>query len=96
MGLGMVGSALFDPALVVATLPLESGDTLLFYSDGITEAMNRKDEEYGVERLLLFARQQAPAKTAVQLRDAIRADVRKFLGPDPPQDDQTLVVVKVE
>lgn len=96
MGLGMVGSALFDPALVVATLPLESGDTLLFYSDGITEAMNRKDEEYGVDRLLLFARQQTSAKTAVQLRDAILADVRKFLGPDPPQDDQTLVVVKVE
>ena len=58
--------------------------------------MNRKDEEYGVDRLLLFARQQTSAKTAVQLCDAILADVRKFLGPDPPQDDQTLVVVKAE
>ena len=92
----MVGSAIFDPTLTVASLTLASGDTLLFYSDGITEAMNRKDEEYGLERLLLFARQQAPVKTAAQLRDAILADVRKFLGPDSPQDDQTLVVVKVD
>ena len=96
IGLGMVGGAIFDPTLTVASLPLASGDTLLFYSDGITEAMNRKDEEYGLERLLLFARQQAPAKTAAQLRDAILADVRKFLGPDLPQDDQTLIVVKVD
>lgn len=96
MGLGMVGSGIFDPTLVVETLSLSSGDTLLFYSDGITEAMNRKDEEYGLERLLPFVRQHASTKSAIQLRDAILADVRKFLGPDPPQDDQTLVIVKVE
>ncbi len=96
MGLGMVGSGIFDPTLVVETLSLSSGDTLLFYSDGITEAMNRKDEEYGLERLLPFVRQHASTESALQLRDAILADVRKFLGPDPPQDDQTLVIVKVE
>lgn len=94
MGLGLNGGKIFDQTLKVATLPLELGDKLFFYSDGITEAMNGKNEEYGEERLMQMAA-QASSLRAWETRDAVMTDVKKFLGPVAPQDDQTLVVVRV-
>jgi serine phosphatase RsbU (regulator of sigma subunit) len=94
MGLGLNGGKIFDQTLKVATLPLEPDDKLFFYSDGITEAMNNKNEEYGEERLMMIAA-QASSLRAPEARDAIMSDVGKFLGTVAPQDDQTLVVVRV-
>ncbi len=94
MGLGLNGGRIFDQSLKVETLQLESRDKLFFYSDGITEAMNEKNEEYGEERLMAVA-----AKTdgldAEQSRNVILSNVAEFLGPAQPQDDQTLVVLQV-
>ncbi|MGH9832656.1 MAG: PP2C family protein-serine/threonine phosphatase, partial [Blastocatellia bacterium] len=94
MGLGLNGGRIFDQSLKVETLQLESRDKLFFYSDGITEAMNEKNEEYGEERLMAVA-----AKTdgldAEQSRNVILANVAEFLGSAQPQDDQTLVVMQV-
>jgi len=94
MGLGLNSGKIFDQSLKVETLQLEPNDKLFFYSDGITEAMNPKNEEYGEERLMEVAA-NADGLAATEARDAVLADVTKFLGPNLPQDDQTLVVVKV-
>lgn len=94
MGLGLNNGSVFDSSLKVATLQLESNDTLFFYSDGITEAMNGKNEDYGEERLMSIAASVDGARAEIA-RDLIMADVGKFLGPVHPQDDQTLVVVRV-
>lgn len=94
MGLGLNQGKIFNATLKVATLQLAADDALFFYSDGITEAMNAKQEEYGEERLMAVAEQtdKLPASAAL---NAIMADVKEFLGSIAPQDDQTLVVVKV-
>lgn len=94
MGLGLNGGRIFDQSLKVETLRLEPGDKLFFYSDGITEAMNAKRDEYGEERLMVMA-ERTNGLDAEQSRDAVMADVAEFLGPVPPQDDQTLVVLQV-
>ncbi|HMV86877.1 MAG TPA: PP2C family protein-serine/threonine phosphatase [Blastocatellia bacterium] len=94
MGLGLNGGKTFNQSLQVATLQLEPEDKLFFYSDGITEAMNPKNEEYGEERLMEIAA-QADAFGATEARDAVLADVTQFLDSNAPQDDQTLVVVKI-
>lgn len=94
MGLGLNSGKIFDQSLKVETLQLERGDKLFFYSDGITEAMNEKRDEYGEERLMALA-QTTNGLNAEQSRDAVMADVAKFLGPVPPQDDQTLVVLQI-
>ena len=94
MGLGLGGSRVFDVSLKVSSVELAANDTLVFYSDGITEAMNQKKEEYGEERLMALAA-TGHNLTSEQMRDAIMADVGKFLGSVQPQDDQTLVVVRV-
>lgn len=94
MGLGLNGGKIFDQTLQVETLRLAPNDKLFFYSDGITEAMNSKNEEYGEERLLTIAA-AAHSLRAPEAREAVMSDVRRFLGASAPQDDQTLVVVQV-
>lgn len=94
MGLGLNGGKTFNQSLQVARLQLEPNDKLFFYSDGITEAMNPKNEEYGEERLMEIAA-RADDFGATEARDAVLADVTQFLASNSPQDDQTLVVVKV-
>jgi serine phosphatase RsbU (regulator of sigma subunit) len=94
MGLGLNGGKIFDQSLKVETLQLESNDKLFFYSDGITEAMNSKNEEYGEVRLMEVAA-GVDSLAANEARDVVLADVTKFLESNQPQDDQTLVVVKI-
>jgi sigma-B regulation protein RsbU (phosphoserine phosphatase) len=94
LGLGLNGGQLFNRILAVERIRLEPDDTLFFYSDGITEAMNASGEPYGEERLLAIAA-RTDGLGAEAARDAVLADVGAFLGETPPQDDQTLVVVRV-
>jgi hypothetical protein len=71
---------------------LEPADRLLLFTDGLSEAMNGKDEEYGEERVKeSLARAQAlPPLAAV---DRLVADVQGFCGAAPPHDDMTLLLV---
>ncbi|MDZ7344963.1 MAG: SpoIIE family protein phosphatase [candidate division KSB1 bacterium] len=77
------------------TISLPSGDALIFYTDGVTEAMNSNMEEFGVERLGAAIRSAAD-RSAEDLRNAIYERVLEFAGDRPQQDDLTLVVVKVK
>jgi hypothetical protein len=94
MGLGLNQGKIFNATLKVASLQLAPQDALFFYSDGITEAMNVKQEEFGEERLMALAEKTdgLPAESALE---AIMTDLKAFLGSIAPQDDQTLVVLKV-
>jgi len=94
MGLGLNAGKIFDQSLKVETLQLEPNDKLFFYSDGITEAMNSKNEEYGEGRLMEAAA-GVDGLAAAEARDVVLADVTRFLESNQPQDDQTLVVVKI-
>jgi serine phosphatase RsbU (regulator of sigma subunit) len=69
------------------------GDCLVLYTDGITDALNSADQEFGLARLkqvLLDAREQP----ADQIVARIMGAVRDFAGDEPPFDDQTLLVLK--
>jgi len=94
MGMGLNQGGVFDRSLKVETIQLERGDKLFFYSDGITEAMNEKRDEYGEDRLMAMA-ERTDGMNAEQSRDAVMADVSEFLGAIHPQDDQTLVVLHI-
>jgi len=75
------------------TIALSSGDVLLIYSDGITEAVNAGNEDFGEHRLITLA-QQNLALPAGALIEKIIAAVMAFAGNVPQRDDITLVVVK--
>jgi sigma-B regulation protein RsbU (phosphoserine phosphatase) len=75
------------------TTPLNPGDLLLVYSDGITEAMNANDEEFGEERLMAVVRENWSVSSS-ELIEKIVAAVQRHAGDTPQSDDITLVVVK--
>jgi sigma-B regulation protein RsbU (phosphoserine phosphatase) len=74
--------------------PLASGDRLVLYTDGLTEAMNSDEQEFGERRLLELCRNNI-ALSASELLAAIRKEVVSFCNGNF-QDDFTLVVVAVK
>ncbi|PYQ50747.1 MAG: hypothetical protein DMF59_09980 [Acidobacteria bacterium] len=71
--------------------PFANGSTVVLYSDGITEAENEAEEEFGSDRLENLLQ---PPCTAAELRDRIAAAVDGFVGSAPQHDDQTLVIAR--
>jgi phosphoserine phosphatase RsbU/P len=93
VALGLASSRIFEEACGVHQLNLGAGDTLLLYTDGLTEAMNEVAEEYGEDRLVSATR-AARQLDATSMRDAILRDVADFRGGAEVNDDLTLVVIK--
>ncbi len=73
---------------------LSPGDTLVLYTDGVTEAFNHAGEEFGESRLIESLRRHCD-RPAPHLVASIVDDVRKF-SPQEQSDDITLLVMKVE
>lgn len=71
------------------------GDLLVMFSDGITEAENTSGEEFGEWRLLEAICKHWDA-AARDLCDGVLADLRSFLGDLDAQDDQTLMVIRLQ
>jgi sigma-B regulation protein RsbU (phosphoserine phosphatase) len=74
---------------------LNTGDILLFYSDGITEASNREGKFFGTERLKKLLASNTHMASA-ELADRILEEVQEFTARGPITDDRTLVVMKVK
>jgi phosphoserine phosphatase RsbU/P len=72
---------------------ISPGDLLVAFTDGISEAMNLEDEEWGEDRLLDSIR-GCPAKTAQELLEYVFAAATQFAGAAPQHDDMTLVVLR--
>lgn len=75
------------------TVALHPGDCLIMYSDGITEAVNPEDVQFGEEGLLRVVSSSLHAPAA-GIIDAIVSAVRAHAGTAPQADDMTLVVIK--
>ena len=73
---------------------LLSGDIVLAYTDGLTDALNRTDEAFGKQRLITSLSQGGT--TAEEVAQRLLWDVRKFVGISPRTDDITLLVVRVK
>ncbi len=74
---------------------MEPGDKVVFYTDGIVEAMNKQQEIYGFERLQAVIK-SSPAETAEALMNDIISSVSDFTGAAPQHDDLTIIVVSAD
>lgn len=74
---------------------IDSGDILILYTDGITEATNSKDEQFGTKRLIALVKEHR-ALPASEMREKIMAAVLSYRSDDAPHDDLTLMLVKAE
>ena len=75
------------------TLQLEHGDTLLLYTDGVTEAINSGDEEFGEQRLQALLA-QLTSNSSQDIIERIKACVSDFAGEAEQSDDITLLAIK--
>jgi serine phosphatase RsbU (regulator of sigma subunit) len=89
--LGVLPGATYRQARVA----IQPGDLLVVFSDGILEAQNARDEEFGEARILA-AVEENWAGSPPEILDAVLAKVRTFLGKELPHDDQTLMVVRLQ
>jgi len=92
---GIVLGFLENFAFEEQMIPFSPGDLLLMYSDGITEAMNADEEEFGENRLVEVTLKHRD-ELASTLIEKIIAAVKLHTGDAPQMDDITLVVIKRE
>ena len=76
-----------------ATVAISDGDLLVMYSDGLVEAANDAEEEYGDARLLTLL-QTHLEQTPAQLRESILGSLAAFASVDVVQDDLTFAIVR--
>ncbi len=74
-------------------ISLEFGDGIALYTDGITEAWNVHDEQYGIDRLCDVISSNW-SQTAKQIQQAVIADVKEYIGTRKVVDDITLLILK--
>jgi sigma-B regulation protein RsbU (phosphoserine phosphatase) len=77
----------------VGTTRLENGDWLVIFTDGVVEAMNAKDEEYGEPELIRLVDRESGTAPADLLRSLL-ADLDRFVGNTPQHDDITCLLLK--
>ena len=96
LGLGIDEGARFDEILQEAEVPLRSGDLFLFFTDGLSEAMNGRAELFGERRLRdVIESAGNEGEEASVLKDRILAAIRTFVGDAAQNDDMTMVILKV-
>lgn len=91
---GMVIVLMPEARFTQASTQLGAGDTVVLFTDGVTEATNPRGEEVGdvaLAQLVTGNRDLAPA----ELETLILGEVDRFSASETQQDDQTLVVARV-
>ena len=94
VGLGLAANALFRKSLEEKTIHLKKGDTIFFYTDGLSEARNQEGEEYG-EEILTETLLDLHGQGAHEILLAIRDRVDTFSQGVPRHDDVTLVALRM-
>ncbi len=95
LGLKLDNGEKFAELLEEVTLPLETGDLFVLFTDGITEAMNAAEDLFGEDRLGALVEEHADLPFE-ELRERIIREVRAFAGEPGPHDDMTLILLKVD
>src|SRR3954447_14648830 len=95
VGLKLDNGEMFERHLVEETIPLQAGDLYLLFTDGISEAMNARDDLFGESRLgrLVETHAHLPSE---ELRERMLREIAAFVGDAPQHDDMTMILVKVD
>lgn len=95
IAIGLARGKAFADSLEEIEIHFKSGDAFVFYTDGFSEAMNKRGEEYGEQRLSEIIQKEGGAP-AQSIADCITKDVREFVGSVPQHDDMTMIVIKIK
>jgi sigma-B regulation protein RsbU (phosphoserine phosphatase) len=88
---GLLPDAIYEECRLV----LQPGDLMLAYTDGISEALNLQDQEWGEERMVAAARSRLP-ESAGSILSHIVTEADRFAATAPQHDDMTLLLMKLD
>ena len=91
---GIALGAIENITLQEIEIKLTQGDEVIFYTDGVTEAINEKKEQFGQERLIKIIEANHNL-SAQDLVEKIQNEVNLFVNDQPQFDDVTLMILKV-
>lgn len=77
------------------TLILQSGDKILLYTDGVSEALNTSKEEFGTDRIIRFFRKSHNVKSE-EITENLLSILHNFVGHAVQYDDITLITIQKE
>jgi anti-anti-sigma factor len=93
VGISLPDEALFRKSISLEKIKLKKDDMLLIYTDGVTEAMNERRDQYGEERLLSLIKENGQVHPK-EFIARLEADIKTFTGGHPQNDDITVVAIK--
>ncbi|MFQ5824923.1 MAG: SpoIIE family protein phosphatase [bacterium] len=94
LGLGLDKGSKFREVISEQKIKLKSGDVLIFYTDGVTEARNSSKMEFEEERLRKLVSENSHL-SSTQIKGLLVKEIKKFVGHEKSHDDLTFVVIKV-
>ena len=95
IGLGLEKGEVFDRTIQEVEIKTKSNQMFAFFSDGITEAMNEKDEMFGEDKLTEILKGKSNTRST-EVMNKVWSEVKQFRGSAQPNDDMTMVIVKVK
>ncbi|HHS12178.1 MAG TPA: hypothetical protein ENN03_00255 [bacterium] len=95
IALGLEPGKLFTRTIQQKTLTFQRGDIFIFYTDGISEAQNALQEEFGEERLMELVETSKRGRADDLLKN-IHQGVQRFISEAQQHDDMTAVVIRIE
>lgn len=93
LAVGIDDGEVFERLVTDHTISVSTGDVLLLYTDGITEAADIHENEFGIDRLCEVLAASAPGG-AQAVADAVSQAVGRFAGAAPQSDDITLIAIE--
>ncbi len=93
MALGIDDGGVFNRVANDFSITLEKDDCLILYTDGVSEALDPRGEEFGLEKIVESI-QASAGEGAAAIISRLTDDVRAFIGPHPQNDDITLIAIR--
>ncbi|RPJ76604.1 MAG: hypothetical protein EHM24_01915, partial [Acidobacteria bacterium] len=95
LGLRIDQGQMFERLLQEVTLPLAPGDVMMFFTDGISEAMNPANDMFGEARLGQLVAEHGDLPTE-ELRERVLREIDAFVAGAPQHDDMTMILIKFD
>ena len=95
IGIGLKDNGIFEKTLEEKTIKPAVNDIFVFYTDGLTEAMNERKIQFGTARLQALIKANKN-KTAVELKEILIREIKYFIGNHYQHDDLTFIILKAK
>jgi sigma-B regulation protein RsbU (phosphoserine phosphatase) len=92
---GLIVGVFEETTFGKAIVKLEPGDQLFIYTDGVTEAMNPNDEEFGMDKMISVL-EHNKEKNTEEILESLSIAIREHTAGQPQSDDITMMMIKRE